>query len=77
MMDMDEYIAQGHALVAKLKAENVALKARVEELEGIIAAVSCNEATVRDCSRYCAHGEDVLHAEGRAIRARKEASNGK
>lgn len=53
----------------QLQAENAELRARCERYEGIIAGVSCNEATITDCERYCSHGEDKLHAEARAIRA--------
>lgn len=60
------------AIITRTDEQVAVLRARCETLESIIAGVSCNEATIKDCERYCSHGEDKLHAEARAIRARQE-----
>lgn len=60
------------SIKARIDADRARIREQAEEIERlrrIIAAVSCNEATITDCERYCSHGEDKLHAEARAIRA--------
>lgn len=57
--------------IHRIHHEEIAKQAgEIERLRGITVAVSCNEATVKDCERYCSHGEDKLHAE--ALRAELE-----
>lgn len=66
------------AEVARLEQERADYNATAERrleyiarLEGLISAITCDEATIADCGRYCAHGYGPLHAEARAIRARQ------
>ena len=57
--------------IAEARNQIAASQAAVARLEGLLTAITCDEADAKDCERYCFHEHAPLHAEARSIRARQ------
>lgn len=75
---LGEVYGEARAKVARLEQEKADYNATaerrlalIERYEGLISAITCDEADAKACERYCAHGYGPLHAEARAIKARQ------